>query len=323
MSALSGARRAGALTDGTIAAALATQPHALARAIASPVSPHMCFLQLTTARGVHSGRAAGGGARTASWAGAGMSRVAGVAHGVRLDGVGGAWARATPVRAVGVLPWHDGSSARWAGAGVGARWQTSEAAGAPEGDAGAADAAVAEGVADLAVGDDDAARGAGAGTAEADMAEVAEVDDGVRRSYQEHFDEWDVHVRATEFGRGDGDDPFLESLAFPLDILQWTSYQHLNYAPHAHPQDKKVKVKVRVRKLAALARPEALSPEATEIVKRMCGPRYKRPSDVLTLTSDQYPTASQNKRRLLELLHAIVTEAVALERELKGEGLLK
>ncbi|BDA45660.1 hypothetical protein COCOBI_07-4470 [Coccomyxa sp. Obi] len=90
-------------------------------------------------------------------------------------------------------------------------------------------------------------------------------------------------------------------------ILHWETYMVLMAGPDhlSHPISKKAKCWLYLRELQEEC---GLTDAALEHIALVCGPRYNPRKGVLTLVSEKYPDREENRRDILDTIHALVAE---------------
>lgn len=132
-------------------------------------------------------------------------------------------------------------------------------------------------------------------------------------------EEAEQHLRAYAAPLPAEDDPLLgpdavHKLKFSLDDLAWETRMSLAFKPHSQAEDRKVKLRVRLRRL------KLATAWARRNVAAIAGPRYDAQTGVLTLTCDAHPTAAANRRALLETLQQLCEEAEAIDAEMAASA---
>lgn len=90
-------------------------------------------------------------------------------------------------------------------------------------------------------------------------------------------------------------------------ILHWETYMVLMGGPDSlsHPISKKAKCWLYLRELQEEC---GLTNAALQHIALVCGPRYNPEKGRLTLVSEKYPDREENRREILDIIHALVAE---------------
>jgi hypothetical protein len=92
-----------------------------------------------------------------------------------------------------------------------------------------------------------------------------------------------------------------------------TSYDRILMAPHVHPNEHRVVMRVSAEKLH-------LSPLERGILKEIVGLRLNEEKEELRLTSKQFGSRIENKRHLVSMLDRIVSSSRRLAEEVEKEN---
>ncbi|KAJ5679639.1 hypothetical protein N7462_007883 [Penicillium macrosclerotiorum] len=150
--------------------------------------------------------------------------------------------------------------------------------------------------------------------AEDDGDELAQVEDGDEEINDDEITsmahaEMELHREMREYARITAwDMPMLSKLAQPFTLPPENHilrFRYTTYMGERHPAEPKVVVELASRDLT----PKYLTETQRQTFLKLVGPRYNPQTDVVKMSTDQFPSRAQNKRYLADVVSTLVQEA--------------